>query len=238
MGRWKFYLVVTAFLALLFGLLWFGTTQLVQIGSCNSYPGANQGTLFLNRWFCNPGFTGLTCTEPTLKAPPPCSPKSDMCFFHEESGICAISFDRWKRAQACEQGTWHGSESTDDRKGDHLEGFQNYALVRKELGDVLEIGSGPWTQLGFLIDVRPDVNIRSITLWEPGINVYLKTVPTCAFKDGKLRGRMVNLVSAGAEKLTLFDMYDTIMMINVLEHTQNLFIILTNLYNALRPGMC
>ena len=45
------------------------------------------------------------------------------------------------------------------------------------------------------------------------------------------------LVGAGAEKLSLFrNAFDSLMIINVLEHVQNVFSTLENVHNALKPG--
>lgn len=104
------------------------------------------------------------------------------------------------------------------------------------LGKVLEIGCGPWTQLGFMLDQRSDWIVDSITLWEPGADKYMKNVATCAYKDGKLRGRPVEVVSKGAEHINASAVYDTVVMINVLEHVQNMYQLLNKLHQALKPG--
>jgi hypothetical protein len=79
-----------------------------------------------------------------------------------------------------------------DRVGEALQGFRHYKKVRVPLGHVLEIGCGPFTQSGFLIDeLRSrgvDPGVTSVTLADPGIESYLVNTPGCAYKDGKLRG--------------------------------------------------
>ena len=45
------------------------------------------------------------------------------------------------------------------------------------------------------------------------------------------------IINAGAERLDVFDQaFDTLMMINVIEHVENGIRILRNIYNALKPG--
>ncbi len=48
----------------------------------------------------------------------------------------------------------------------------------------------------------------------------MSNVPTCSFKNGSLGGLSTILVNAGGEQLTLYEEYDTVVLINVLEHVQ------------------
>jgi len=64
----------------------------------------------------------------------------------------------------------------------------------------------------------------------------MASVTNCAYKDSKLRSRPVNIVPLGAELLNATEAYDTIIMINVLEHVQNIYTILENVHRALKPG--
>lgn len=73
-------------------------------------------------------------------------------------------------------------------------------------------------------------------LWEPGADSYIANVSTCAYKDGKLRGHPVHIVSKGAEEISATAQYDTLILINVLEHVQNLFTVLGRIHSALKPG--
>lgn len=100
----------------------------------------------------------------------------------------------------------------------------------------MEVGCGPWTQLGFMLDKRSTWVVDNITLWEPSAADYQASVPNCAYKDGKLRGRPVRVVSKGAEEINGVEEFDTIMLTNVLEHVQDVYAILSRIYTALRPG--
>lgn len=129
-----------------------------------------------------------------------------------------------------------GQTHQDDRSADHLAGFDNYQQLPPYLGHVLEVGCGPWTQLGFLLDQRRNWIVDNITLWEPGADAYVRDVATCAYKDGNLRGRPVNIVSKGAEAIVDVEKFDTIVIINVLEHVQDMYAVLGRIYAALKPG--
>lgn len=103
------------------------------------------------------------------------------------------------------------------------------------MGNYIEVGSGPFTQTQFIIDR----NFKSISLLDPGIEGYLKDVPGCSYKNGRLSGKKVRLLKYGAEKLIddkLFGTYDTLLSINVIDHVWDAYQFLTNLHNALKPG--
>jgi hypothetical protein len=82
------------------------------------------------------------------------------------------------------------------------------------LGNFIEVGCGPFTQTQFL----KKKNFEKISLLDPGIDYYLKNVPGCSYKDGKLFEKPVRLLSYGAEKLKEdkeFGNFDTLLCINV-----------------------
>ena len=192
------------------------------------------GHLLLGRCFCDPGYAGDTCEQKTLLLGP-CNSKSDACFA-SNVGVCFIDYPRWRRAQKAEGAAWKNNMETSDRGMDHLGGFLNYSKVPHNLGNFVEVGCGPWTQSNLMFNTRPDIVVKSITLWEPGVNFYIQNTPTCAYKNGFLGNRSAILVQAGAEDLVFPEMFDSLMMINVLEHTRNIFVILHNIYTTLKPG--
>jgi ubiquinone/menaquinone biosynthesis C-methylase UbiE len=74
---------------------------------------------------------------------------------------------------------------------------------------------------------------------EPGALHYMKSVKNCIYKSGDVPGYegRTMVINAGAENLDVFvEQYDTLVMINVLEHVQNGIQILRNIYNCLKPG--
>lgn len=195
------------------------------------------GHKLLGACFCRPGFYGSSC-DLRRQNQPSCTIDSDLCYHHPQFGVCAISNERWLSAQKAELALWKGSgSSTDDRADDHLQGFANYGAVPPYLGQVLEIGCGPWTQSTFMIErLRPHVVIDGITLWEPNALEYMKQVPTCAYKSGRLVGLKTTIVAKGAEELDRRHEFDTIVLINVLEHVRDVYKILQAVWDALKPG--
>jgi SAM-dependent methyltransferase len=194
------------------------------------------GDCLLGKCFCRPGVAGERCEVPS-QPPKACSADWDHCFYHPDYGVAVVSRERWLRAQAGEQQNWAGLTGQGDRVQDHLLGFKKYEAVPDALGDMLELGCGPWTQSKYMFEQRTSFQIRSLTLWDPSLLNYVVNVPSVAYKNGTLGGQPVVLVNAGAENLSnLRSAYDTIMIINVMEHVENAYAILESIYQALRPG--
>ena len=167
---------------------------------------------------------------------------SDYCrFYTAEAGIVRITRERWKQAQSVESAVWNGNAGGDDRNEQHAEWFDQYRAVNgSSLGRVLEIGSGPFTQtktiLGKIIDRGGAVNIESITLADPLMLFYHSHVPSCPYKDGSLLGHPTQFIAAGGEDLLLRSEYDTVVMMNVLEHCRDGLRVLENLHSAVKGG--
>jgi len=106
------------------------------------------------------------------------------------------------------------------------------------LGNFIEVGAGPWTQSLWMIQQRK-FQVENYVIMEPGASSYMNTVETCVYRDGEVRGfeGRTLIINAGAERLDVFDQaFDTLMMINVIEHVENGIRILRNINNALKPG--
>jgi SAM-dependent methyltransferase len=83
--------------------------------------------------------------------------------------------------------------------------------------------------------------VEKYVLLEPGALNYVANTKDAVYMyaSGQIDGfdGKTVVVNAGGEHLDLFsEVFDTIMMINVLEHTNNAVSILRGLYNALKPG--
>lgn len=167
---------------------------------------------------------------------------SDFCrFFTEYAGIVSITDWRWKQAQSVEASVWDGSSGGSDRNEQHAGWFDHYRALRpyaRRLGRVLEIGSGPFTQTKTVLGKLGvgDVTVSSITLADPLMIFYHKQVPSCPYKDGSLLGFPTQFIASGAEELSLRGEYDTVIMMNVLEHCRDALAVLENLHAAVRPG--
>ena len=207
-------------------------------GNCNE-----RGENLLGRCFCIAGYTGARCEVATAK--PPCTNKDDRCFYAEDAGIFVISPSRWRKAQWAEgqlwTQNWNVNARTGDRVDDHMRDFNFYRDVGApgtNLGNFIEVGAGPWTQSLWMIQQRK-FQVENYVIMEPGASSYMNTVETCVYRDGEVRGfeGRTLIINAGAERLDVFDQaFDTLMMINVIEHVENGIRILRNIYNALKPG--
>jgi SAM-dependent methyltransferase len=160
------------------------------------------------------------------------------CFYTAEAGIVRITHERWKQAQSVESSVWNGNEGGDDRNEQHAGWFDQYKSVNgSSLGRMLEIGSGPFTQTKTIIGkMTGSVNVESITLADPLMLFYHSHVPSCPYKDGSLLGHPTQFIASGGEDLLLRSEYDTVVMMNVLEHCRDGMRVLENLHSAVKAG--
>jgi len=172
-----------------------------------------------------------------------------LCYSNVEYGIAIIPHYIWETAQKAEGSTWKQSTgSSGDRYEDHFQGFADYRCLPASLGRVAEFGAGPWTQFRGLLGKRPDVEVESYTVIEPGADYYKANIHNCAYKTGKLEALSasgnatyhdfpVQIVSdlgesaAGGEYL-----FDTVLVVNVIEHVQNAVEFIHGIHKSIRPG--
>lgn len=158
---------------------------------------------------------------------------NDSKYWDDENGIITVDHDRWKKAQQFESAGWltHWRDANSDRNDEHQRGFNNYAAVPKNLGDVIEIGCGPFTQLK---TIQQNRKIISVTLLDPLLERYHQ-LPNCTYKDGQFMDLPTTLICTPAEQLKPVGKFDTAICINVLEHVQDVPKILLALHQCLRP---
>jgi len=156
----------------------------------------------------------------------------------QKNGIAVVPRERWLIANQLEASTWKGHQGTNDRADEHVASFGYYKAAHKveSFGKMIEIGCGPWTQSQFLIKSHPSPIVTNVMLVDPNIVNYIKDTPTCAYKSGSLLGYQTHFLVAGGEEANWVEEFDTMVMINVLEHTYNAYDILGNLWKALKPG--
>ena len=111
------------------------------------------------------------------------------------------------------------------------------------LGKTVEVGCGPWTQLRSILSTRTELTMTSVTLLDPNIDYY--KAYSEVFKGGRFRPTPagadypVRLIAAGGEALNgteHFEAYDTLVMMNVVEHVMDAVTLFNNIYDALKPG--
>jgi len=158
--------------------------------------------------------------------------ESDAKYWNDTNGIVKVDDERWKKAQAYELATWlqHARDASSDRDTEHAALFNDYHVLPDNLGDILEVGCGPFTQTRFILSKGHTA--RSITLADPLIEHY-KHHPNCAYWNLRPSPRLVPLP---AENLRRLEEFDTIICINVLEHVRDVAAVLRNIKLALRPG--
>ena len=205
-----------------------------------------RGECFLGRCFCAPHRFGDRCEQMTPKTPA-CSLLSDACFRSRANGRARVSLERWQRASWAEESWWSSQSVTSNERSDHGDAmkaaFSSYRRVPSRLGHVLELGCGPYTQLRELLAVRGrGWSVDSVTLADP-ILVFESKHRNSAFTSGKFVDRAgvpypTTLHQVGAEAVgSLYhDAFDTVIMMNVLEHVASAYEVLETIYNATKPG--
>jgi SAM-dependent methyltransferase len=158
--------------------------------------------------------------------------QNDLIYLDSDGGIHNVPKERWYSAQKYENLTWKGTLSSDDRNFDHMSKFEDLICIKdyiKKAGSIIELGCGPFT------NVRLYDTDANITLLDPLINNYLN-IENCPYRDGKMKGRDVSLISSPIEEFNTSDKYDIIVMINVIEHCFSVDLIFNKILEILKPG--
>lgn len=130
-----------------------------------------------------------------------------------KDGIIKIPKKRWNEAQEYEEYFWFKKalHASDDRNNTHRERFDDYRTIPKGSYNAIELGCGAFT------NVRLMQGIESVALLDPLINKYLEH-PNCTYKDGKMKGKKVDIIHSTIEDFTPKRKYNMVVLINVLEH--------------------
>ena len=243
--------------------VWGHCEYIVPSLSCPGGCGRN-GICFFGRCMCAPGSSNVNNGTCGARAFLRCKPlghalypvkgsarfDADRCLVNSEYGAAVIPTKRWRQAQDAEARLWatgrdgKSNAQSGDRAAEHVGYFNNYRSLPSSLGDVAEIGAGPWTQTYFALKSRPDVHINSLTVIDPGIPGYL-AAGISSYGNGTMlprgwRGRPipVRALPMGAEQVpqSYTGSFDTVVMINCVEHTFNAFATLYSAHRILRPG--
>jgi hypothetical protein len=105
-----------------------------------------------------------------------------LCYSHPTYGAAVVPTSLWQAAQQAEGNLWaqvgnyQMTSDANDRAQEHWKAYQNFIGIPKNygLGQVIEVGAGPWTQFKGILHVRPDLvqGVSRFTVWEPGANRY------------------------------------------------------------------
>lgn len=156
--------------------------------------------------------------------------------FATPDGILTVDANRWQQAQQYERETWltHNLNAVSDRNEDHMANFGNYVSLPKWLGDCLEVGCGPFTNLNLIFPGGHGLD--SVTLLDPLIMDYVQFHPHCTYADGWMHGCPTTLIASALEDYEPSRHYDTVVMINVLPHCYDANKALDVIYKCLRPS--
>jgi len=206
---------------------------------CNE---CKNGYCFIGECYCKPGYGPHNdCKEKEFE-PPKCIFFTSLygpigaedCYYNPEYGIGVISMERWSQAQKAEADLWASLDATEDRAENHAQYFNYYKDLPSDLGLTLETGCGPYTQTKTVIKYGKVP--KRLFLTDPGMPGYFTRVKNCPYKEGTLDGVPATLMTVGTEELEFYEKFDTVIMINVIEHVWNGFEVLEAVYRALKPG--
>lgn len=167
--------------------------------------------------------------------------KDDVCMNTERYGRLKVaSPERQKDAQSCETDFWQ-THASPTRNQDQLLAFESFRSLPLDLGDVVEVGAGPYTKLRLILDASSKWRqVKSVTLIDPLLNDYiLHPNITTSYPNGKLcntAGSCVptKLMSTTGETPLPCSHYDTAILINTLEHCDNAVAVLDNIHRSLK----
>jgi len=150
---------------------------------------------------------------------------------------------RWAKAQRFEFNLWASSGGSDDRISTHLEGYKKFSALAPNvnLGSLLEIGCGPYTQTKGLLSTLPDANVTKITLFDPSVNEYVAKVKNCAYSSGRLAkyphgSGFWHFPLETTKNMPTHTEFDTVLSFNVITHVENGYTWLEDLYKTVKSG--
>jgi SAM-dependent methyltransferase len=201
------------------------------------------GSCLIDRCFCDPGSAGRFCNR-TL------APRNAKCRFDPNQDICwnlpgvgrfrVASRERQQQAFSCETKFWE-TTAIPKRNQDQLLVFEHFRSLPSDLGDVLEIGAGPYTKVKLILESR-HLSLSSVTLVDPLMEEY-RSNPRIQTRYGsgslEVNGYdsiPTKLMSKVGEDAVVPSSYDTVILVNTLEHCFNAVQVLTNVHSALKPG--
>jgi SAM-dependent methyltransferase len=175
-----------------------------------------------------------------------------LCFSHITYGVAVVPRSLWLQAQQAEAALWKSigkiwkTSDANDRALEHWEAFDHFSCLSEStsLGEVIEVGAGPWTQIKGFLKVRPDFRITKLTIAEPLAHHYISEIHSCSYAtvtklnkwDKGTHEFPVRIMNVDGQGISYDKQYDTLISVNVLEHVQSAFDYLSRLFTILKPG--
>jgi SAM-dependent methyltransferase len=206
------------------------------------------GSCLVNRCICvNPKYTGTLCNQlnPNFNGHSiACLKKNDdRCMNIPKVGrLLAIDKNRTFVSQKCEMSWWSTTRGVPERNVQQAIAFDYFRSLPVNLGHVLEIGAGPYTKARLILEQANHRVIQSLTLVDPLLDDYLANPNiTTSFTTEQLCIEKtcipVTLYSTTAESFhPQQQKFDTILLVNTLEHAENAVDIMHNIYLILKKG--
>lgn len=155
--------------------------------------------------------------------------------FASVRGVVTVSMERWQKAQQYEYETWlhYNMDARTDRNEQHRDGFAGYAALPENVGHIVELGCGPFTNVRYIVDGH---KAKSVTLLDPLIDHYERQHPNCTYKVWTLYGYDVAHVAEPIERWQTEQRFDTLVMVNTLAHCYDAAEIFKVIRRVLKPG--
>jgi SAM-dependent methyltransferase len=164
---------------------------------------------------------------------------NDAAHYTQGKGVLSVPLERWQAAQEYERATWleHGLMLTEDRNAEHAAMFDGYKALPDDLGNVIELGCGPFTNWRFVREWR---QADHLTLLDPMAYEYMNFHPHCLYavdapRDPHVKG-VTWIQNESIEGFLSEDIHDTVVMINVLSHCQSVEVAFQWIADHLKTG--
>lgn len=214
------------------------------------------GSCLVDRCVCDPAYEGEHCERPSTTWPKECRNLTrdenfpDPCMNLNELGwgrLMASSPERHSSAQGRETTFWEKTP-VPLRNKDQTLAFGGWESLPRDLGDVAEFGAGPYTKIRLILeDGKVKRTVRSVTLLDPLVAEYVsnpkiqssyQTGSLCVDASPGWDGGCIKtyLASFFGEDPLREEAYDTVIMINTVEHCIDGVRVFDNIYKSLKPG--
>jgi len=147
--------------------------------------------------------------------------------------VTRIPEARWQEAQAWERREWekYANPTGDDWNKWWADKFGGYAFLPRQLGDVAEIGCGPFTNIRL---IRKGRETKRIVCSDPLAETYLR-LPCWLAQSHRLG--LIEVDAHPAEECPLpAASFDLVVMTNVLDHVRDADLCLRNAAGLVKPG--
>eukprot|EP01031_Cornospumella_fuschlensis_P028119 gene28119-33953_t len=211
------------------------STPILKNGDCECEPNDVSRSFLKNHSWHHP--TGYRCES--------------LCRWNSQVGVPRSLPSEWSDNQDWKQLPFY-MKDLPRKRHTHMRGrldefgtaFNQFAAINHtDLGRVLELGCGGFTQLRNIME-RVYINITDVTLVDPKVMNY-KTITGCTYYGSNyvVNGRAVKslLVNSTVEEFGKHFVeyggpFDTVIIMNVLEYSLDAFLFLETIYNSLKSG--